>query len=118
MIFAYLILGLLVGTLSGIVGLGGGILIVPALVFFFSMSQHKAQGTSLAALLAPVGILAFWEYYKSGNVDLKAALLIALGYALGGYFGGSWAQHLSATVLQRILGGLMVLIGLRFLLAK
>jgi hypothetical protein len=118
MTLAYLLLGLLVGMLSGIVGLGGGILIVPALVFLFRMSQHKAQGTSLAALLAPVGILAFWEYYKSGNVDLKAALLIAVGYALGGYFGGSWAQHLSATVLHRILGGLMVVIGLRFLLAK
>src|SRR5258708_28789098 len=118
MILLYLLLGLLVGVLSGIVGIGGGILIVPVLFYFFHMSQHKAQGTSLAALLAPVGILAFWEYYKSGNVDLKAGLLIALGYALGGYFGGSWAQHLSATVLQRILGGLMVLIGLRFLLAK
>src|SRR5258708_13301957 len=99
MIFAYLFVGLLVGMISGIVGLGGGILIVPALVFFFRMSQHKAQGTSLAALLAPVGVLAFWEYYKSGNVNLQAALLIAARYAVGGYFGCSWAQHLSATTL-------------------
>jgi len=115
MIFAYLLLGMLVGIISGIVGLGGGILIVPALVFFFGMSQHKAQGTSLAALLAPVGILAFFEYKKTGSVDLKAALLIALGYAIGGYFGGSWAQNLSEVVLQRILGGLMLVIGIRFL---
>lgn len=115
MIFSYLLLGMLVGIISGIVGLGGGILIVPALVFFFGMSQHKAQGTSLAALLAPVGILAFFEYKKTGSVDLKAALLIAFGYAIGGYFGGSWAQNLSEVVLQRILGGLMLIIGIRFL---
>jgi uncharacterized membrane protein YfcA len=74
MIFLYLLLGLLVGILSGIVGIGGGILIVPVLFYFFHMSQHKAQGTSLAALLAPVGALAFWEYYRAGNVDLKAGL--------------------------------------------
>src|SRR5438270_5765691 len=69
MIFLYLLLGLLVGVLSGIVGIGGGILIVPVLFYFFHMSQHRAQGTSLAALLAPVGALAFWEYYRAGNVD-------------------------------------------------
>jgi uncharacterized membrane protein YfcA len=93
MIFLYLLLGLIVGVLSGVVGIGGGILIVPVLVFFFHMSQHKAQGTSLGALLAPIGALAFWEYYKAGNADLKAALLIGLGFIVGGYFGGPWAQH-------------------------
>jgi uncharacterized membrane protein YfcA len=94
MIFLYLLLGLLVGTLSGIVGIGGDILIVPVLFYFFHMSQHKAQGTSLAALLAPVGALAFWEYYRAGNVDLKAGLLIAAGFLVGGYFGGPWAQEI------------------------
>jgi uncharacterized protein len=118
MTLAFLLLGLLVGMLSGVVGLGGGILIVPALVFFFRMSQHRAQGTSLAALLAPIGVLAFWEYYKAGNVDLRAALMIALGYAVGGYFGGAWAQHLPANVLQKALGALMVVVGLRFLLSR
>ena len=119
MTFLYLLLlGLLVGVLSGIIGIGGGILIVPALVHFFHMSQHKAQGTSLGALLAPIGILAFWEYHKAGNVDVKAALLIAVGFAIGGYFGGFWAQHLPDLLLRRILGTLLVAVGIHFLLAR
>jgi uncharacterized protein len=115
MTLLYLLLGLLVGVLSGIVGIGGGILIVPTLVYFFHMSQHKAQGTSLAALLAPVGALAFCEYYKAGNVDVKAGLFIALGFLIGGYFGGLWAQQLSELVLRRTFGTLLVIIGIRLL---
>jgi uncharacterized membrane protein YfcA len=115
MIFLYLLLGLLVGVLSGVVGIGGGILIVPALVYIFHMNQHKAQGTSLGALLAPIGILAFWEYYKAGNADIKAALVIALGFIAGGYFGGLWAQKLPDVVLQRIFGALLIIIGIKLL---
>lgn len=118
MTFLYILLGLVIGVLSGIVGLGGGIMIVPALVYLFHMSQHKAQGTSLAALLAPVGALAFWAYYKAGNVDIKAALLIGLGFLVGGYFGGLWAQQLSELVLRRVFGTLLVIIGIRLLLAR
>jgi uncharacterized protein len=118
MTFLYILLGLLVGALSGIVGIGGGIMIIPALVYFFHMSQHKAQGTSLAALLAPIGALAFWEYYKAGNVDLKAGLLIALGFLVGGYFGGVWAQHLPEVVLRRVFGTLLTIIGIQLLLSR
>ena len=118
MIFLYIVLGLMVGVLSGIVGIGGGILIVPGLVYLFHMSQHKAQGTSLAALLAPIGALAFWEYYKAGNVDLKAGLLIALGFLVGGYFGGLWAQHLPEVALRRVFGTLLAIIGIRLLLGR
>src|SRR6185369_15601653 len=74
MTFLYILLGLMVGVLSGVVCIGGGIMIVPALVYVFHMTQHKAQGTSIAALLAPAGALAFWEYYKAGNVDIKAGV--------------------------------------------
>jgi hypothetical protein len=118
MTYLYLLLGLVVGALSGIVGIGGGIMISPALVYFFHMSQHKAQGTSLAALLAPIGALAFWEYYKAGNVDLKAGLLIALGFLVGGYFGGLWAQHLPEVVLRRVFGTLLAIIGIQLLLSR
>ncbi|HWF03970.1 MAG TPA: sulfite exporter TauE/SafE family protein [Candidatus Angelobacter sp.] len=118
MTFLYILLGLVVGVLSGIVGIGGGILIVPGLVYLFHMNQHKAQGTSVAALLAPVGVLAFWEYHKAGNVDLKAGLLIALGFTLGGYFGGMWAQHIPELLLRRIFGTLVVIIGIRLLLSR
>jgi hypothetical protein len=118
MTFLYILLGLMIGVLSGIVGIGGGIMIVPALIYFFHMSQHKAQGTSLAALLVPAGALAFWEYYKAGNVDIKAGLFIALGFLVGGYFGGLWAQHLSELVLRRVFGTLLVIIGIRLLLQR
>jgi uncharacterized membrane protein YfcA len=118
MIWLYLVLGIAVGIVSGMIGIGGGILIVPILVYFFHMSQHRAQGTSLGALLAPIGILAFFAYYRAGNVDVKAALMIALGFAIGGYFGGVWAQHVSDMVLRRTFGAVLILAGLKMLLQR
>lgn len=115
MAWLYLVLGIAAGILAGIVGIGGGIIIVPALVFLFGMTQPRAQGTSLAALLAPVGIFAAMEYYKAGNMDLKAGILIALGIAIGGYFGGAWAQHLPQPVLRKVFGILLLVVGVRFL---
>src|SRR5262249_36621504 len=118
MTFLYILLGLVVGAFSGVVGIGGGILIVPALVYLFHMSQHKAQGTSLGALLAPIGALAFWEYYKAGNADVKAALLIGVGFLVGGYFGGLWAQQIPEVALRRIFGTLLVILGIRLLFSR
>jgi uncharacterized protein len=118
MSFGYLLLGIGVGVLSGFVGIGGGILIVPALVYIFHMNQYRAQGTSLGALLAPIGALAFWEYYKAGNADLAAAVWIAGGFLVGGYFGGMWAQHLSEATLRRGFGAMLIIVGLRFLWSK
>ncbi len=100
------------------IGIGGGILLVPCLVYFFHMSQHKAQGTSLAALLLPVGFLAFWEYYRAGNADLKIGLVVAVGFFVGGYFGGAYAQQLSGIVLRKTFGVVLVAAGLRMFFQK
>ena len=105
--------GIVVGVVSGVVGIGGGILFVPALVWFFGMSQFRAQGTSLGALLAPVGALAFYEYYRKGNADLRIALLLALGFLIGGYFGARGAQALPEFWLRRIFAVTLMLVGLR-----
>ena len=84
---SYILLGLVAGILSGLIGIGGGTIIVPALVLFFGMSQHLAQGTTLALLVPPIGILAAWQYYRQGYVDLHIAGLICLGFVIGGLHG-------------------------------
>ena len=104
------LIGIVVGIISGLVGIGGGALLIPALVYVYKMSQHKAQGTSLAVLLLPIGFFAFWEYYKAGNVDLKLATLMAIGFAVGAYFGGDWAQHLPDNVLRKGFAILLVVL--------
>jgi len=106
-----LLIGVVVGMFSGVVGIGGGILFVPALVWLYGMDQHKAQGTSLGALLAPVGILAFLEYYRNGNADIRVAALLAVGFLLGGYFGAAGAQMIPELVLRRIFAGTLVAVG-------
>src|ERR1035437_7620843 len=103
--------GLVVGMLSGVVGIGGGILFVPALVWLLGMSQHRAQGTSLGALLLPVGLFAFMEYYRKGNADLRVALLLAAGFLVGGYFGAVGAQHIPELWLRRIFALTLVAVG-------
>jgi uncharacterized membrane protein YfcA len=106
-----LLVGLLVGMVSGVVGIGGGILFVPALMWLAGMSQHRAQGTSLGALLLPVGLLAFWEYYRNGQADLRIAMLLAVGFFIGGYFGAVGAVHIPDLWLRRIFALTLVAVG-------
>lgn len=113
-----LALGIAIGVISGLVGIGGGALLIPALVFFYGMSQIKAQGTSLATLLLPIGFFAFWTYYKAGHADLKLAMWIALGFAAGGWLGGLWAQHLPAVVLKRSFAALLVVLAVKIAMEK
>lgn len=108
-------LGVVIGGISGLIGIGGGAFLIPALIYFYGMSQLRAQGTSLATLLLPIGIFACWTYYKAGHVDVRLALLISLGFAGGGWLGGLWAQHLSDTVLRRSFAALLVLLALKLL---
>jgi hypothetical protein len=118
MTWLILLVGLVVGLVSGVVGIGGGILFVPALIWLLGMDQHKAQGTSLGALLAPVGIFAFYEYYRKGNADLRVALLLAAGFLVGGYFGAVGAQHISDLWLRRIFAMTLIVVGGKLLFTR
>lgn len=113
-----LAVGVAAGILAGLVGIGGGIVIVPALVFFFKMDQHTAQGTSLAILLPPTGLLAFMRYYKAGHVDVGLAVVIVAGVLLGGYFGGGWAQQVSGPALRKSFAVFMFLAAAKMFFQK
>lgn len=102
-LFLFLILiGLLAGTLSGLVGVGGGIIVVPALVLFLGYSQQAAQGTSLGLLLLPVGILAVINYYNKGHIDIKVVAIMSVAFILGGWLGSKLALQLSQETLRKI----------------
>lgn len=114
----FLALGLAAGVLSGLIGIGGGILVVPALVFFFGFSQHQAQGTTLAMMVPPIGILAAWAYYQQGNVDLKVALLLCAGFFIGGFFGARMAAAFSSPMLEKVFGAILLVVALRMIFAR
>ena len=113
----YIVLGLVAGVLSGLIGIGGGVIIVPALVLLFGMSQHHAQGTTLALLIPPIGILAAWTYYRAGYVDVKVAAFVAVGFFAGSFFGARIATHVSDATLERIFGVALLLIALKMILS-
>jgi uncharacterized protein len=102
LIIILVIIGLAAGMLSGLVGVGGGIIIVPALVFFLGFSQHEAQGTSLGLLLLPVGILAVMNYYNKGYIDVKVVLVMCLAFVVGGWLGSKLALSLSQEVIKKV----------------
>jgi len=116
--FLCLLLGLIAGTFSGLVGIGGGTIIVPALVFLFGFSQHQAQGTTLALLVPPIGLLAAWTYYREGYVDLGVAALICAGFFLGGLIGAKLAIKLSDVALERVFGVALLLISLKMIFTR
>lgn len=117
-ILSYLLLGLTAGVLSGLIGIGGGVIIVPVLIFFFGLSQHQAQGTTLAMLVPPIGILAAWTYYKQGYVDTRIAAFMAIGFLVGSLVGARFATGFSNAVLERIFGVVLLLISLKMIFAK
>lgn len=111
-------IGLSAGVLSGMIGLGGGVILVPAMVFFLGMTQHSAQGTSLAVMLPPIGILAVLNYYKQGYVDMRFALILAVAFIAGGYIGSKIALSLSPQTLKKFFGFLIILIGFKMVMNK
>lgn len=115
LILGLLLLGLVAGVFSGIVGIGGGIILVPALVYIFGLSQHQAQGTSLGMLMLPVGILAVMQYYKQGFVDYKLVAFIAIGFVVGGYLGGKLAVNIPETLIKRVFALFMIAVAVKML---
>jgi len=117
-IIILILIGLSAGVVSGLLGVGGAIIIVPALVFFFGLTQHEAQGTSLAVLLLPVGLLAFLNYYKQGYVNVKIAIVIIIAFFAGGYLGSVLAVHLQERLLRIGFGILIIILGFRMVFFK
>ncbi len=114
----YLVFGLVAGVLSGLLGIGGGIFVIPGLVLLMGFSQKMAQGTTLAMMVPPIGLLAAWAYYKAGFVDIKVAGLMCIGFFIGGFFGAKFATVLSGVTLSRIFGAAMLVVSIKMILAK
>ncbi|MCW3093633.1 MAG: permease [Ferruginibacter sp.] len=115
LILIVILIGIAAGMLSGLVGVGGGLIIVPALIYFLGMSQHSAQGTSLALILLPVGILAVLTYYKQGYVDFKIVGLLAVGFVAGSYFGSKIAVNLSQETIKKCFAVLMIVVAIKMM---
>lgn len=112
------LIGIVAGILSGFIGIGGGVIIVPALVYFLSLSQHEAQGTSIALMLPPIGILAAMNYYKAGTLNVKYALIVAATFIIGGYIGSKISLQLPPEMVKRIFGIVMLFIALKMIVSK
>lgn len=116
--FIYAIIGVIAGILSGLFGIGGGIVIIPSLVLMKGFSQIQAQGTSLMVMLPPVGILAFLQYYKKGNVNLYAGIIICIAMLISAKFGGQLANMLPIGIMKKAFGIFVILVGIKTFLGK
>lgn len=108
-------IGVLAGFISGSLGVGGGIIVVPGLIFFLGLSQHQAQGVSLGMMLAPIGLVAFINYYKAGYINIKYSLLLLAVFFIGSYLGSRMAVQMPAATLKKIFGILMLIAGARMI---
>jgi len=116
--YTYIALGLGAGIASGFLGIGGGSILIPVLVYMFGLSQHQAQGTTLALMIPPIGLLAAWKYYSEGNVKLDMAAFICIGFLFGGLIGAIFVHKVPGPVLRKVFGGFLLLISLHMILGK
>lgn len=112
------LIGLMAGVFGGMFGVGGAIIMIPALVYFLGVDQHMAQGTSVAIMLPPIGLFAAYNYYKAGDVDIWYAVIIAAAFMVGGYFGSKIALTLPENIMKKLFAALLILIALRMLFSK
>ena len=113
-----LLIGVLAGVFAGMFGIGGGLIIVPALALLYGMKQHAAVGTSLGALLLPVGALSAWVYWKNGNVNVKYSVLLAAGLLVGAFVGAKLVEPVSDLTLRRMFGAFLLIVSVRMLWGK
>ena len=111
-------IGLAAGVLGGMIGLGGGLIMIPCMVLLLGFDQRLAQGTSVAVMLPPIGILAAWNYYKAGYVNIKYAMIIAAAFIIGGWFGSKMAIQLPEATVRRIFAVTMMLVAVRMMFSK
>lgn len=111
-------IGSAAGILSGLTGIGGGIIMIPALSLFLGYSQHKAQGTTLAAMILPIGILAAAEYYKRGEVNVVVAVIIAAFFIAGGFIGAKAALAVNTAILNKLFAAFLIILGVKMLISK
>lgn len=114
----YLGLGLIAGTLSGAFGIGGGTILIPGLVFLAGLTQHEAQGTTLAIMLLPIGLLAVMKYYQSGHVRFDIAAFICIGFLIGGLLGANIAVNLPNLILKKAFGVFLMVVAIYTIFAK
>lgn len=117
-VILYIILGLVAGIFSGVFGIGGGTILIPALVYLFGLTQHQAQGTTLAIMVPPIGLLAALRYYYSGNVKIGIAGFVCLGFVIGGFLGAHLIQNLPDPLLKKLFGVFLLVISLKMMLGK
>lgn len=113
-----IIIGMTSGMLAGVFGVGGAIIVIPALVFILGLTQHQAQGTSLAFMIPPVGILAAWNYWKAGQVNWKFALILSLTFVVGAYLGSQVSINIPDRLLRKLFGVLMFIIAIKMIFSK
>jgi uncharacterized membrane protein YfcA len=114
--FGLLLIGIIAGIMSGLLGIGGGTIVIPALVYLYGMSQHLSQGTTLAMMVPPIGLLAAWQYWRNGNVNIGWAAILCLGFFFGGLLGACYAQWIPDLALKRIFGVFFLIIALKMII--
>jgi len=117
-ILTFIGLGLLAGICSGFLGIGGGTIIIPVLVYFFGLTQHQAQGTTLALMVPPIGLLAALKYYYEGNVNIRMAIFIALGFFIGGLLGAYLVSPVPEPILKKVFGIFLIAVALKMIIGK
>lgn len=118
MVALYLLLGLLAGVCGGLFGIGGGSILIPIFVYILGFSQHQAQGTTLAIMIPPIGLLAALKYYWQGNVKLSIAIFVCIGFFIGGLLGAELAHKINEPMLKKIFGLFLLLIATKMIIGK